>query len=166
MIKVLFSPIGPMLLRIIFFLCSLTAFAGDSTAYKRSLFFEAGGNGGVYTLGYERKLGRQESRKFNMCLGLAVLPTSGTSVTLAHTINVIVGKTKHKAEAGTGYMLAISLGGKGGTLRGTFRLGYRFEPPGKRYYLKFAYTPFYSVIYNFQWEHWGGIAFGYYLKKK
>ncbi|MEW6469117.1 MAG: hypothetical protein AB1458_09345 [Bacteroidota bacterium] len=153
-----------------------TICAQDTLSFRplrqNSVFIEGGGHGGVYSMVYEKnckpycgRIGKPSPYYWHF--GFSFLPYGGSIIIdFPVSFNRILGKGKHKAEIGTGQVFILDIrGGKGGYLRGTIRLGYRFEPAEKRYYLKFAYTPFYSYLYNFQYNHWGGIAFGYYLKK-
>jgi hypothetical protein len=133
----------------------------------RNVFSELGGNGGLYSLNYENKLCRFKNSRLNWNAGFSVVPLSTRAVVdFPVSVNWLIGNKRNKFEIGTGQVLVLSLGGgKGGTIRGTFRFGYRYENEKKRYYFLFAYTPFYSYIQNLQYENWGGISFGYYFKK-
>ena len=150
---------------LLFLFLSLHVHAQDSLHSPNSVFAEAGGSGGIYSIGYEKNM-RLAAIPFNMDLALEIVPLGHrTVITLPVSLNYSLGKGAHKLELGTGQMFTLSIGGgKGGTIRGTVRVGYRLEPTGKHYYLRFAYTPFYSWIYNFQWNHWAGISYGFYFK--
>ena len=161
-----------MKIKIFFFLLFIfpvaeKTFAQDSLQRYHGMFVEAGGNGGVYSIDYQNKLFFVRHHPVLWIAGFSAIPISSrTIVSFPVTAKIILGKGKHKAEFATGQMLALSLGGgKGGTIRGTFSLGYRFEPENKRYFLEAAYTPFYSYIQNFQFNNWFGFSFGRYFKK-
>src|SRR5687767_3820233 len=137
---------------------------------RNALFVEAGGIGGVYSIGWERRSRHCCMMPYYWHFGASVLPFgSRVIVDFPVSINIryyLVRKWNLIAETGTGQVLILDVGGgKGGTIRGTLNFGLWFEPKKDKCFLKFAYTPFYSYLYNFQYNHWGGIAFGYYLKK-
>lgn len=147
-------------------LCSQKTHSQDTLSLNyRNLFLELGGNGGLFSINYENKLFRFGKSRLNWDAGFSLVPMSGRAIIdFPFSINFLIGIKKNKAELGTGQTLILDLGGgKGGTIRGTFRLGYRYE--NKNHYWRLAYTPFYSYIYNFQYEHWIGISYGHYFKK-
>ena len=133
----------------------------------RYLYLEGGGNGGLYSLNYEGiaiPLLKTYPNSFNISwnAGFSLLPFSGRAVvdfpvSIAYVAYMHAGK--FGAELGTGQTLILDLGGgKGGTIRGTFRYGIRYR--NKKYCWRITYTPFYSYINNFQFEHWFGISYG------
>jgi hypothetical protein len=142
--------------------------AQDSTrTHYANVFAELGGHGGIYSFNYENRVNKLHAFRLNWTAGLSVLPVAGRAVVdFPLGINAVFGKTKHKLEAGTSQVLILDLGGgKGGTIRGNIRIGYRYEKPGSRSYWLFSYSPFYSYIHNFQYDNWFGAAWGFYLKK-
>lgn len=156
-----------------FFLVMLfceNVFSQTNSDFKRSLFFEAGGSGGVYSFNYESKLlpwsvGNRPQVMWNV--GFEVVPIGHRAVlTFPVSVHLLFGKTKNKFEIGTGQFLALSILDKqSGTIRGNFHIGYRHQVEGKKIYWKIAYTPMYSYAYNFQWENWFGFGIGYRFKK-
>jgi hypothetical protein len=135
---------------------------------SRSILLEVGGNGGFYSVNFEKDFRHVLPAEFKWEAGFAVLPF-GNRVILdfPYSINYICGKKKHAAEFGTGQVFMLDIkGGTGGFIRGTFHLGYRYQPEGKRWFFNAAYTPFYSWIVNFQYEHWFALGIGYRLNPK
>ncbi|HYG51234.1 MAG TPA: hypothetical protein VD905_10045, partial [Flavobacteriales bacterium] len=50
--------------------------------------------------------------------------------------------------------------------RATGLLGYRYQPPGKKWFYRVSYTPIVSYLVDFQYTHWAGLSLGYMLNKK
>lgn len=149
------------------FIGSQTSSAQDSLAPRPGLFFELGGNGGVYSVNYQHPLWNFDQSRLCWTAGLSILPVPPRVVgDVPISLSWIAGKTQHKFELGTGQILILSTGGKGGTIRGFFRAGYRYEAKNGRSFFTATYTPFYSYLYNFQYENWGGIDYGFYFKRK
>lgn len=156
------------LLLLFLFFAARSASAQDSTRTRyANVFAELGGHGGVYSLNYENRFAPHTRARFNWTAGFSLLPLSGRAVVdFPVGLNVVMGKTKHKLEIGTSQVLILDLGGgKGGTIRGNVRIGYRYEKPGSRSYWLFSYSPFYSYVHNLQYDNWFGAAWGFYLKK-
>lgn len=134
---------------------------------KKSLFAELGGNGGLYSVNFENRFAQIKSSRFVYSAGFSFVPLSGRFVMdVPLSVSWIKGKGKHQFQLGTGQTFIVSSEGKGGAIRGNFRIGYRLEPLQKRHFWLFAYTPNYSWMQNFQYENWIGVSFGYYLKQK
>lgn len=137
----------------------------DSVSCQR-IFAEAGGNGGLWSLNYEWNARKILPEKLRWEVGFSIVPYANhLIVDFPFSVNFIFGKRTHKAELGTGQVFMLDIGGgKGGFIRGAFHAGYRFEAPGRRFFYKIAYTPFYSYLFNFQYEHWFGAGIGYQIK--
>ncbi len=153
-----------MLLFLLF--AAMRTSAQDSTRTRyANVFAELGGHGGIYSLNYENRFSKMQAFRLNWTAGFSVLPLSGRAVVdFPVGVNAVFGKTKHKLEIGTSQVLILDLGGgKGGTIRGNIRIGYRYEKPGSRSYWLFSYSPFYSYIHNLQYDNWFGAAWGFYL---
>lgn len=155
-----------------FFLASLLfssvfcSFSQDIELPSRRIFIEAGGNGGLYSINYEQDFRKILNKNLKWEVGFSVVPWGGKRVIIDFplSLNYTIGNGKHKAEAGSGQL--IIFGNKAPTglaLRGTFHFGYRYQPENKRTFLKIAYTPLYSYMYNFQWEHWFGVGVGFHF---
>lgn len=133
-----------------------------------SLNAEVGGNGGIYSFNFQRHLPNRFKLPLHLSAGLSVFPR-GSIFTLTVPVSINYQLTHRGTNAfvfGTGQTLILS-NSKGGSIRGTFRIGYRWKFLKKSaWYLEAAYTPFYSYIYNFQWDNWVGVSFGYYLNSR
>jgi hypothetical protein len=136
--------------------------AGVTPIHRAALTAEIGGNGGIYSLNYHRKWFWLGKLPTFVSGGLMIHPR-GTLITLGIPLsfNVMYETKKYNAWIlGAGQTLILSTT-KGGYVRGTFRAAYRWELPGVPLFLEFAYTPFYSYFYNFQWDNWVGIQLGW-----
>lgn len=133
-----------------------------------SLNAEVGGNGGIYSINFQRHIPNRFKLPVYVSVGLCVFPR-GSLFTLSIPVSVNYRLNCKGANAfvfGAGQTLILS-NSKGGYIRGTFRVGYRWTFLKKRaWYLEAAYTPFYSYFYNFQLDNWFGVSFGYYLNSK
>ncbi len=129
---------------------------------------EVGGNGGVYSVNYQRSFERLVKLRLSWSAGLSLYPR-GPLITMSLPVSVIYKKTLRNVDElifGAGQTLILS-NTKGGYIRGTFRVGYRWHILRRNaWYLEAAYTPFYSYFYNFQWDNWLGVSFGYYFQPK
>lgn len=94
--------------------------------------------------------------------GLSFVPidrNNGNGIIFPLLIHATYGNGKHMADLGI--VQAITITTKGSAfVRMPTSFGYRFQTEGRMFY-RVAYTPLVSYIYNFQWEHWGGITIGY-----
>jgi hypothetical protein len=153
-------------LSVILFITYSLAYSQDSVSYNKRLLFETGGNGGVYSLNFEKDFPKVCSGNLKWEAGFSVVPLgSRIVIDFPLSINYTLGKSRHKAEFGTGQLLIINIGsGNAGFIRGTLHIGYRNQLPQKRWFWKIAYTPFYSYAVNFQYEHWLGAGVGYQIR--
>lgn len=94
--------------------------------------------------------------------GLSFVPidrNNGNGIIFPLLIHATYGNGKHMADLGI--VQAITITTKGSAfVRMPTSFGYRFQTEVRMFY-RVAYTPLVSYIYNFQWEHWGGITIGY-----
>jgi hypothetical protein len=135
---------------------------GVTPIHRAALTAELGGNGGVYSLNYHRKWFWIGKFPTFVSGGLSIFPRGSLfTMSVPLSFNVMFETKKYNEWIfGAGQTLILS-NTKGGYIRGTFRFGYRWELPGVPLFLEFAYTPFYSYFYNFQWDNWVGIQFGW-----
>ncbi len=134
---------------------------------RNYLSFEALGSGGFGSLNFEHQLFEGNFTDVHFRSGLSFFPidkNNGTAIVFPLMIHGIFGEKKHKLDVGIGQSLSVTTRGSL-FLRMPFSVGYRIEPDEKRYYFRVSYTPIISYIYNFQWENWGGLTFGYKLTK-
>jgi hypothetical protein len=143
--------------------------AQDSDLRKNGLLFSIGGEGGIYTLAYERQFGSHKTIKPFLRLGMSIFPIDQrTTLALPISSGAIYNKNKINISLGVGIGPSISYYSFGGS---AWRLYSRlFMETGVRYFLKtgkysigLRYTPFVSFVENFQYEHWGAITLGIHL---
>ena len=131
-----------------------------------NIYAEIGGNGGVYSINYRTKIGLIKSQDMYWMAGISVLPR-GSFVTFAVPASMnwyTPAGMKGGFILGTGQTLILSTG-KGGFVRGTFRVAYRRHFTKIHCSMELAYTPFYSYLYNFQWDNWFGAGFAYHFMR-
>lgn len=127
--------------------------------------FELAGSGGIASFNYEKVFQSFGSDHFYMRYGISFSPVdvnNGTAIIFPIMFQSKWGGNGHYADLGIGQAITITTRGSG-YIRMPLSMGYRFEPTDKRYYLRAAYTPIVSYLFNFQWENWAGLTFGYQL---
>ncbi|MGB1102831.1 MAG: hypothetical protein ACPG21_04315 [Crocinitomicaceae bacterium] len=135
---------------------------GQSGKY---ISFELGGSGGIASFNYEKVLKSFGTDHFPMRYGISFAPldaNNGNSFVFPIMFHSKWGGNGRFADLGIGQALTLTTRGSA-FIRMPLSIGYRFEPEEKRYCLRAAYTPIVSYIFNFQWENWAGLAFGYQL---
>lgn len=149
------------------FLYPKITFSQSGIPKPLTLSIEAGGSGGLGSLNLERDFKRTEKWTFLWRTGLSYTPidkNNGGGIIFPLMVHGLIGQNSHKLDLGIGQGITI-------TTRGQFFartpvvVGYRFQPADKSYYLRVAYTPLVSYLFDFQFQHWGGITFGYTFKK-
>jgi hypothetical protein len=160
--------------------------AGATSVYgqkDRSLSFELAGSGGFGSINFEKNIYLKSENepivdelmspkkigfRLDMRYGFSVTPVdknNGVVLIFPVMLHAVKSKGNHGLDLGLGQTISI-------TTRGRFfimmpaSIGYRFQPLDKKYYVRFAYTPIISYLIDFQYQHWGGITFGYRLKNK
>ena len=127
-----------------------------------ALSFEVGGVGGFGSISYSKAFKSWEKLGLEYRVGLSFVPidrNNGDGIIIPGLVHATYGNEKHMADVGIGQALTITTKGSA-FLRMPTSFGYRLQTDGHMFY-RFAYTPIVSYIYNFQWEHWGGITIGY-----
>lgn len=162
----------------------ILAISNTSLAQKeRSLSFELAGSGGFGSINFEKNIYLKSENepivdelmspkkigfKLDMRYGFSFTPVdknNGVVLIFPIMLHAVKSKGNHGLDMGLGQTVSI-------TTRGRFfimmpaSIGYRFQPLDKKYYLRFSYTPIISYLIDFQYQHWGGITFGYRLKSK
>lgn len=131
-----------------------------------SIYFEALGNGGLYSVNYDRLF----TENFGGRVGVMYLSTLDffwTSIDnillIPAILNYFVG-TKHKLELGGGIVFASvgSFGFESGSgasnVVGTAVIGYRYQKPEGGFLFRAGFTP----LFNSEGvEPWGGISLGF-----
>ncbi len=135
---------------------------------NRYFSFELAGSGGLASVNFEKTILDKEKLDLNFRAGFSLFPVdpnNGTVLVFPIMFHAIYGQSAHKVDFGLGQSFSITTKGQSFILM-PLSLGYRFEPIDKRYYLRASYTPLFSYVIDRQWQHWGGITFGYKLKLK
>lgn len=146
------------LLLLIFLCAGLTGYGQD----KGALSFEVGGVGGFGSFSYSKQFKSWDKLGLEYRVGLSFVPidkNNGNGIIIPALVHATYGNGKHFADVGLGQALTVTTRGSL-FLRMPTSFGYRLQTEGHMFY-RFAYTPLVSYIYNFQWEHWGGITIGY-----
>lgn len=146
------------LLLLVVFSSSIACFGQQNGAVS----FEIGGVGGFGSFSYSKEFKRCDKLGLEYRVGLSFSPidkNNGNAIIFPLLVHVTYGKNKHFADVGIGQALTVTTRGSM-FMRMPASFGYRFQTDGHLFY-RFAYTPLISYIYNFQWEHWGGITIGY-----
>lgn len=136
--------------------------ASSSDRSKGALSLEVGGIGGFGSISYSKEFKRWNQFGLEYRAGLSFVPidrNNGDGIIVPLLIHATYGKDKHFADVGLGQAITVTTKGSA-FVRMPTSFGYRFQSAGHVFY-RFAYTPVVSYIYNFQWEHWGGITIGY-----
>lgn len=126
---------------------------------------EIGGMGGIYSLSWERGIGKQN---WFIQPGMAVYGTGKYRLLI---FPVIVKKTfgahAHKLETGIGQGITFAFGqGFQVFPRGILDIGWRYQKENSPWIFRACYTPMISYIADLQYQHWGGISLGYQLNLK
>ena len=146
----------------------------ERTAFN-SIFIELLGNGGLYSLNYDRLVTDYLSIRggfsyFSISAAGNGSSASVTFMTFPIMANFLVGSPSHKLELGAGPLFAYaggstSSGGVGGTVSGsgfgvagTAVIGYRYVPYDGGFHFKVGFTPLFGAGGVLPW---GGISFGY-----
>jgi hypothetical protein len=134
-----------------------------------SIYFEALGNGGLYSVNYDRLF----TDNFGIRAGIMYLSKVDIIFAAAEdllifpaTLNFFVGE-KHKLELGAGLVFASvsntsSFGFKsdsgGSNIVGTATIGYRYQKPDGGFLFRIGFTPLFG---SGGFEPWGGISLGF-----
>lgn len=156
----------------LFFLCNVNAQTKNADHYNNALIFELGGHGLFYSVNYDRVLINGGFIDLHGQVGIAYYPPIADvldwwfPILLTH--HVFSGL--HKLELGLGYsVVRESTRDVDNTIIDwnwtgfqTYRIGYRFDNPRKRYLLRIAYTPLVEQQHSSsETHHSGGISIGY-----
>jgi len=154
--------------------------SGRGTSQERKannlVYLELLGNGGLYSINYERMLGKDLSARagfsyFSIGAGVSDGQTTSSAKASIYTaplmVNYLVGGKNHKLEAGAGatvvYVSAsakgagISSSAEGVGVVGTGTVGYRYSPMDGGFVFRVGYTPMFG---KGGYQSWGGMSFG------
>lgn len=129
---------------------------------QRHLSLELGGSGGLASINYETNLSKSEKIQLHYRSAFSFAPidrNNGNVLIFPQMIHLIYGKGMHKADLGAGLAPSFTTKLSGFYVRFPLSLGYRIQPREKNYYVRIAYTPILSFLFDAQWQHWAGITF-------
>ena len=147
---------------------------------KNSVQLELFGQGGFYSVNYERVLINQNRFKTTVLIGFSYYEKTNyhkigvrshvekkTNIFLLPvTVNEILSFNKHQIELGVGYLFKISeqsaIEEETESVKThyiTGRLGYRYQKPNGRLILRAGFTPIYEKDQEIYL--WGGLSVGY-----
>jgi hypothetical protein len=142
---------------------------------KNSLYVEFGGNGFIYSLGYDRLFFSENKLRMSLSLGTSYshfFHENEGSVFILPQINSLYGE-KHNLELGIGFswpIIRIALNQQDYNSMNLYfvfyRLGYRYQKKDGGLLLKFAFTPFTIIDPNPPWDYdfinpWLGVTIGW-----
>lgn len=146
--------------------------APTTRSAKNSLYLELLGNGGVYSVNYERNI----TDEITLRLGFSQISVSTTIndetdkaslMTFPLMANYLLGGGNHHLELGAGATLVYASGelnsggdrfkGEGFAASGTATVGYRYQPRDGGFFFKVGATPFVNSRGVFPW---GGLSLG------
>lgn len=138
-------------------------------AQKQQFFsFELAGSGGLASLNYEKSFLEKRNYAILGRVGFSYGPidaNNGGVLIFPLMAHAVIGPKSHKLDIGIGQTFSLTTKGHIFILMpSTF--GYRYQPTSKNYYWRFAYTPIFSYLIDFQTQHWGGITYGYNFSRK
>ena len=139
-----------------------------STNFRKSIFVEIAGSGGLGSINYEKHFFNKNRLTLTWRAGLSCAPidkNNGTGIVFPLMVNALLGKNAHQLELGLGQGFTITTKGSFFTLT-TAAIGYRFQPKSKNWFYRITYTPLISYLIDFQIQQWAGLSIGYTLNKK
>jgi len=138
----------------------------SQSQFKNGVFAELGGNGYWYSINYERQLRRTIVARGG--IGYVM-----KSFVIPMTIEKIYGQKNHHLDVGGGltFVNFHQTNNDIPTRRNSFAvtgvLGYRYQKPDKKFFLKVAFTPIWTFYNNDPKDEtpypvfpWGGIGVG------
>lgn len=134
---------------------------------QKYLSLELAGSGGLGSINFEQQLIDKEKYDLQFRAGFSFAPidkNNGVSLIFPLMLNNIFFSGAHKVETALGLTFTVTTKGQFYSLM-PFSCGYRFEPVDKRYYLRASYTPIISYLFEFQWQNWAGLTYGYRITK-
>ncbi|MEL7532680.1 MAG: hypothetical protein AAFN10_15280 [Bacteroidota bacterium] len=132
-------------------------------AQTKSLSLELGGSAGLASINYEKAFREAANHQLAYRIGISGFPidqNSGFAFVLPFALQARWGAKAHQLEAAMGLSLSFTTRLKLFS-QAIPSIGYRYQAEGKRVFFKAAYTPLVSFIFNWQYQHWGGLTIGY-----
>lgn len=156
-----------MLARFLFCLLLISISLNGGAQKHKYVSFELAGSGGLGSVNYEQAVLDNEKFDLHFRAGFSFAPidkNNGTALIFPVMLHGLLFEGPHKLDVGLGLTFTVTTRGSLYSLM-PFSCGYRFEPTDKRYYLRASYTPIISYLFEFQWQHWGGLTYGYRITK-
>lgn len=153
-------------------LCSLillTLFTEGRAQEGRSISIEAGGVGGLGAVSFETTWNQSERWDLVYLTGFSLIPidrNNGTVLVFPQMVHSVYGEGPHQLDMGIGLAPSFTTTLNGAYVRMPLSIGYSLQPMNSRVYWRLAYTPLVSFLFDFQWQHWGGLTLGYRLPQK
>lgn len=143
----------------------------DAKYSKNSLFIEFLGNGGLYSINYERDLTSNLLCRLGIGNWSSSLYGSETSVTsIPFLVSYITGNKRSHFELGGGFLAGrfTDYSGSASILDITGFLGYRYQTTGKGFLFRIGLTPFLTLDNKANYPEKGvtlsgGISLGYHF---
>ncbi|RPI75166.1 MAG: hypothetical protein EHM47_03370 [Ignavibacteriales bacterium] len=149
------------------FIFSIT---GNPQSKPNSIYFEALGNGGLYSVNYDRLF----TESFGGRIGFSYLSeislifsSINDFLSVPITLNYFLGNGSHKFELGAGVVYASFSGGDflgfetnsgSSNVAGTATIGYRYQKADGGFLFRAGFTPLFN---NEGFFPFGGISFGF-----
>jgi hypothetical protein len=128
-----------------------TSFAQSTEEARNALYLELLGNGGLFSLNYEREVadGMLARAGFGTWSSTSFWSEGKTTVTTVPlTIAFVRGRGDHRLELGGGMTFGRTretFAGSSAFVSLTGLVGYRYEQPGRGYLFRAGATPFYGL---------------------
>lgn len=132
-------------------------------AQTKSLSLELGGSAGLGSINYEKAFREAAKHQLAFRIGISGFPidrNSGFAFVLPFTLQARWGVRPHQLETAMGFNLSLTTRAKLFS-QAIPAIAYRFQVEGRRLFFRLAYTPLISFIFNWQYQHWGGLTIGY-----
>lgn len=130
-----------------------TQIFAQEAGYKNSIYLEAGGNAGVYSINYDRSFSISPSFRIATRIGFGTLFKNEPYI-VPLEITALKGKKKNFFEFGTGYTLT-----EDGFL--AIRVGYRREQGRSLFRIGLLYFPMFPTDDTLAGMPWAGLSYGY-----
>ena len=140
----------------------------NSQSHPNSIYLEALGNGGLYSVNYDRMFSEDIGARIGFMYFAADWFAFFSDVELflfPITLNYLVGSGKHKLEIGGGPVIISGSTGifgseqhSGSGVVGTATIGYRYQKSNGGFMWRIGFTPLFG---NGEFDPWGGISLGF-----
>lgn len=121
---------------------------------RNTVYFEALGSGGIYSVNYERLFCIKEKRALGFRLGASYWSPSASAIVIGE-VNMVTGAKNHHADFGLGLSGGNRQGSNESFVRGRTtnfyavpRISYRYQKPEGGLMFRAGWTPFVSLSSN------------------